>query len=76
MDYYAVMDAAFRGVVFLLFAFCLVLTLRALRWLWRRIMGVSIDGVASTTGVVAGKVDGAARRFVNGFREGFKKAQD
>jgi hypothetical protein len=76
MDTYAIMDAAFKGVIFLLFVYCLGLIVRALRSLWRRITGVSIDNVASTTGVVAGKVDGAARRFAAGFRQGFKKAQD
>lgn len=76
MDSYTIMDAAARGVVFLIFAWLLTLLVRALRWLWRRITGVSIAGVARTTGVVAGKADGAARRFASGFREGFKKARD
>jgi len=76
MDIYALIDAAMRGVVLLLFAYCLVLIVRAVRWLWRRITGVSISSVAETTGVIAGKADGAARRVASSFREGFKKAQD
>lgn len=76
MDLYSLGDAAVRGVLLLLFAYLLTLIVRALRWMWRRITGVSIDNVATTTGAVAGKVDGTARRFANGFREGFKRAKD
>lgn len=76
MDLYAIGDAAMRGVVLLIFAWLMVLVIRALRWLWRRITGVTISSVAETTGVVAGKANGAARRFASGFKAGFKKAQD
>ena len=76
MDIYAIGDAAMRGVILLLFAYAAVLVAKALRWLWRRITGVSISSLAETTGVIAGKADGAARRVASSFREGFKKAQD
>ena len=76
MDFYAIGDAAARGVILMLFAFCLYLILRVLRWLWRRITGTSVSGIATTAGVVAGKVDETARRFADGFREGFKRAKD
>ena len=76
MDFYAIGDAAARGVILMLFAFCLYFILRVLRWLWRRITGMSVSGIATTAGVVAGKVDGTARRFADGFKEGFKRAKD
>ena len=58
MDFYAIGGAAMRGVVLLIFAWLMVLVIRALRWLWRRITGVTISSVAETTGVVAGKANG------------------
>lgn len=76
MDIYAIGDAAVRGVILLLFFVSMLLAFKLLRWLWRRIMGLSVDGLAQTTGVIAGKADGAARRFADGFKTGFKKAQD
>jgi len=76
VDTYTFMDAAMRGVMFLLFAFLLILCIRVLRWLWRRVMGLSVSGVASTTGVVAGRADSLVRQFARGFRQGYKEGRD
>lgn len=76
MDTYTYIDAAMRGAVFMLFAFFVYLCIRVLRWLLRRIMGLSISGVASTTGVAAGKADSLARQFARGFKQGYKEGRD
>ena len=76
MDFYSIADAATRGVILVLFFFALVITFRVLRWVWRGIRRINITNVAETTGVVAGKADGAARQFARGFAAGVKKAKD
>ena len=49
MDIYTIGDAAVRGVILLLFFASMLLAFKLLRWLWRRIMGLSVDGLAQPT---------------------------